>query len=56
MIIVCRKKMLTLSQSILSDMAPVHSNIKINEKYYNITSSYGRIEISILNRSDAKFH
>jgi len=44
MIIVCRKKMLTLSQKgLLSDMAPVHSNIKINEKYYNITSSYGRI-------------
>lgn len=44
LLIISREKMINLSQKgLLSDMAPVRSNNKLDEKYYNIISSYGRI-------------
>lgn len=44
LLIISREKMISLSQKgLLSDMAPVHSNNKMDEKYYNIIGSCGRI-------------
>lgn len=44
LLIIPREKMIALSKKgLLSDMDQVHTSHKLNERYYNITASYGRI-------------